>query len=66
MISNLKQKRLKAGLTQMQLATKAKMGRYNISLAENGARDLSREEAVKIKKVLTKKGGKIGHTNKKK
>jgi len=67
MIKNLKIKRLKAGLTQMELARKAKMGRYNISLAENNNRNLSKEETVKIKAVLLKcKGGKIGHSNKKK
>ena len=66
MIKNLKQKRLKAGLTQMILAKKAKMGRYNISLAETGSRDLNKDETIRIKAVLKKVGGKIGHSNKKK
>lgn len=66
MIKGLKQKRLKAGLTQMQLAKKAKMGRYNISLQENGIRNLTKVETAKVKKALTKKGGSCGHSNKKK
>lgn len=53
---DLKKTREKHNLTQMQLAKLAGMGRYNISLAETGMRDLTKEEKTKIKKALTKRG----------
>lgn len=63
---DLKAKRTKAGMSQMALAKKSGVGRYNISLAENKMRDLTKEEAAQIRTAL--KGVKNGSTirNKKK
>lgn len=51
-MKNLKDQRKKKGLSQMELSKLAGMGRYNIGLAENGQRELSKEETKKIKLAL--------------
>ena len=55
---NLKKLRAKYEITQMGLAKKAGIGRFNISLAEGGHRELKKSEKAKLKEAFQKLGAK--------
>lgn len=48
----LKEMRTKLGVSQMRLSKLADVSRFNISLAENGLRELTKTEEKNIKEAL--------------
>ena len=61
---DIKKKRQKLGWSQFELAKRAGMGRFNISLAESGVRELTKEEKTKINNAF-KGASPNGTTNEK-
>ena len=53
---DIKKLRTKHEITQMELAKKSGVGRFNISLAESGLRELKKSEKAKIKEAFQKLG----------
>ena len=52
-MSNLKLIRKAAGMSQIQLAQRAKISRFRLSLAESGAIELPQDEISAIRNAMT-------------
>lgn len=59
--SKFKKRRTYLEMSQFDVATEAKVSRYNLSLFENGHRKLTKKEEERIETVLTKKEGEASH-----
>lgn len=53
--TNFKKRRTRLSLSQFAVAKFSKVSRYNLSLFENGYRDLTTMEKIKVNEFLNKK-----------